>query len=332
MLRSLIRAIDNDERWSRRVRQGVTGALGVCSVGGLGLVEHALETRDRKALVEGDTFCVVGGRKVRYRWLGAGNAGPTVVLVNGLTGSLEQWRLVHDAVAREAPVLAYDRGGMGFSDPMGANDPEAQAEELAGLLNALGLEPPFVIVTYSASAMLASLFSLRHPDLAQGIAFLDPILPGYGYIAPRIFLSLMVQAFFGVMRLKAPSHYGGPPVTLADRKEQAVYARYPHWRATAEDGIRLGNWESSLLALPRFGDVRVGVLTTFDETLDYEKSAVELSRALAAKATGGTFFGVRAEHGPVDHDKLVTTAAGADVVVQFIRRIAHETRPKARAV
>jgi pimeloyl-ACP methyl ester carboxylesterase len=321
VIRTLIRAIDNDERLSRLVRRGVTGALGVCSAGGLGLVERALEARDRAALVEDDTFCVVGGRKVRYRWLGAGHAGPTVVLVNGLTGSLEQWRRVHDAIAREASVLAYDRGGMGFSDPMASNDPEAQAEELAGLLDALGLAPPFVIVTYSASALLASLFALRYPERTRAIAFLDPILPGYGYIAPRIFLSMMVQAFFGVMRLKAPSHYGGPPATAAERKEQAVHARYPHWRATAEDGIRLGNWESSLLALPRFGDVRVGVLTTFDEQLDYEKSAVELSRAFAAKATGGVFFGVRTEHGPVDHDKLVTSAAGAEVVVQFVRRI-----------
>jgi pimeloyl-ACP methyl ester carboxylesterase len=327
VLRALVRAIDGDERLSRWVRHGVTGALGVCSVGGLGLVEHALEVRDRAALVKDDTFCDVRGRKVRYRRIGAGQAGPTVVLVNGLTGSLEQWRLVQDALAQEVPVLAYDRGGMGFSDALAPNDAEAQAEELAGLLHSLGVEPPIVIVTYSASALLARLFALRHPDLVQGIVFLDPILPDYGYIAPRIFLSNVVQSFFGVLRLKASSYYGGPPVTLAEQKEQAVFARYPHWRATAEDGIRLGNWEARLLGLPPFGPVRVGVLCTFDEQLDYERAAVEKNRAFAGQAAQGTFFGVRVEHGAVEHSRLVTSADGADVVVNFVRRISREIAP-----
>jgi pimeloyl-ACP methyl ester carboxylesterase len=330
VLRTLVRAIDNDERLSRLVRYGVMGALGVCSVSGLGLVERALEVWDRAALIKDDTFCDVRGRRVRYRLLGAGRTGPRVVLVNGLTGSLEQWRLVQDALAQEAPVLAYDRGGTGFSDPMAPNDAEAQAEELAGLLHSLGLAPPFVIATYSASALLARLFALRHPDLVQGIVFLDPILPDYGYIAPRIFLSRLVQSFFGVLRLKASSHYGGPPVTLAEQKEQAIFARYPHWRATAEDGIRLGNWESRLMGLPRFGDVRVGVLCTFDEQLDYEKGAVTRNRAFAGQAAHGRFFAVRVEHGPVEHSKLVTSPAGAEIVVEFIRRISQDVRPMAR--
>ena len=330
MLRSLVRAIDNDERLVRLVSQGVSGALGVCSVGGLGLVEHALEARDLAALTSGDTFCVVRGRRVRYRKLCAERAGPSVVLVNGLTGSLEQWRIVQESLARESPVLAYDRGGMGFSDAMTPNDAEAQADELAGVLESTGLSPPFVVVTYSASALLASVFALRHAALVRSLVFLDPILPGYAYIAPRIFLSQVVKSFFGVLRFHARSHYGGPPASPEEAREHAVFARYPHWRATAEDGIRLGNWESKLLGLPRFGDLRVGVLSTFDEQLDYEKGAVDKSRALAAQSTRGTFFGVRREHGPVEHSRLVTRADGAEVVVNFIRRISRDASVELR--
>jgi pimeloyl-ACP methyl ester carboxylesterase len=243
-----------------------------------------------------------------------------VVLVHGLSGSLEEWRTVQERLAREVSVLAYDRGGMGFSDAMTPNDAEAQAEELAEVLRATGLEPPYVVVTYSASALLASLFALRYPEQVQALLFLDSILPDWGYLAPRFFVAHLVQSFFGVLRLKAPSEFGGAPATLDEKKEQAVYARYAHWIASTDDGVRLGNWESRLLGLPPFAGFPVGVLTTFDERRDYEKGCVDKSRLLAARA-GGTFASVREEHGPMSHHDLLTTAKGADVVAAFVRRI-----------
>jgi pimeloyl-ACP methyl ester carboxylesterase len=52
---------------------------------------------------------------VRYRLLGQGQAGPVVVLLGGMAGSIEQWDGVQMRVAGFATVLAYDRGGYGFS-------------------------------------------------------------------------------------------------------------------------------------------------------------------------------------------------------------------------
>jgi len=66
---------------------------------------------------------------------------------------------------------------------------------------------------------------------------------------------------------------------------------------------------------------------TFDEQLDYERAAVEKNRAFAGQAAQGTFFGVRVEHGAVEHSRLVTSADGADVVVNFVRRISREIAP-----
>src|ERR671934_2502158 len=57
----------------------------------------------------------IGGFRLHIQCVGTGS--PTVVLDAGLSGSSLDWSLVQPELGRTTRVCAYDRAGMGWSDP-----------------------------------------------------------------------------------------------------------------------------------------------------------------------------------------------------------------------
>src|SRR5437762_1680546 len=93
----------------------------------------------------------VGGHKLRMQVAGSGN--PTVVFEAGAGDRLEAWSDVFFDVARFTRVVAYDRAGLGQSEP-GA-EPRSftrYATELHTMLRRAGISPPFVLVGHSLGA------------------------------------------------------------------------------------------------------------------------------------------------------------------------------------
>src|SRR6266702_6672767 len=60
-------------------------------------------------------FVSLGGRRLHY--LAAGSGSPTIVLEAGLGVSSFEWALVFPRLAECSRVVAYDRAGMGRSEP-----------------------------------------------------------------------------------------------------------------------------------------------------------------------------------------------------------------------
>lgn len=68
-------------------------------------------------------FVDVGGHRLHLIRSGIGKKGPTVVLECGLFGCAANWGWIMRELSRSAPVVAYDRAGLGWSDPApGEND------------------------------------------------------------------------------------------------------------------------------------------------------------------------------------------------------------------
>jgi pimeloyl-ACP methyl ester carboxylesterase len=93
-------------------------------------------------------------------------AGPPLVLVNGLGGQLIGWRpeLVPALVERGFRVIRFDNRDVGLStwveDGYGLDD---MADDLAGLLDALGIEAAHVLGV-SLGGMIVQTFAIRHPQ------------------------------------------------------------------------------------------------------------------------------------------------------------------------
>ena len=89
------------------------------------------------------------GVRIHYQQVGE---GPDLVMVHGLTGNLAVWHLrIVPELSDRFRVLTYDLRGHGLSDtPPTGYSPDAMAEDLLGLLDALEIERPLIAVTASA--------------------------------------------------------------------------------------------------------------------------------------------------------------------------------------
>jgi pimeloyl-ACP methyl ester carboxylesterase len=287
-------------------------------------IEHMLELRDATKFTADDTFYAVGGRRIRYHLTGAGAPGPTLVLINGSSASLEQWSMVQAALGTDAPVLSYDRGGAGFSDPATAHDAKAEADELDQLLHCPGIRGPFVIVSYSSSSLMAIVFAAEHRDVVKGIVFVDPVLPSPAGVKSwrRIFWrsSLMnpLKAFFGITRMKAAiADRHAPPVSAMTQLSNAVLQSTHHWLADAQQSMSLdqsGVEAEAALATRPFATLPFGVLTTaVPSESEYLRAIFARQRSFAASSERSVF---RVLHG--DHSRLLNDPTLVAAVIDLI--------------
>jgi len=120
----------------------------------------------------------VDGRQVRVQALGLERrrpGTPIVVLEAGSTNSLDIWNQVVPGIAAVAPVVAYDRAGLGQSEWDGAPPTPAHSNRRLRLLLAeIGAEPPYLLVGFSWGGVLVHTFAGAHPREVAGLVFVDP--------------------------------------------------------------------------------------------------------------------------------------------------------------
>ena len=118
------------------------------------------------------------GRAVRVQAIGLESrrpGAPVVVFEAGATNSLEVWGGILPQVASMAPVVAYDRAGLGRSEWDGTNPtPRHVADRLRRVLLQIGANPPYVLVGFSWGGMLARYFAGYYPSDVVGLVFVDP--------------------------------------------------------------------------------------------------------------------------------------------------------------
>lgn len=114
----------------------------------------------------------VGGYRLHMHVEGEGS--PTVVFDAGAGGFGLVWELVRPAIAQMTRVVAYDRAGLGWSDPSPfPRRADVMAEELHALLTNGNVLGPFVFVGHSLGGPIARQFAARYPDEVAGLVMVD---------------------------------------------------------------------------------------------------------------------------------------------------------------
>jgi len=105
----------------------------------------------------------------------AGTGAPVVLFEAGIAASSLSWTHVQPAVARFTRACAYDRAGLGWSDP--ATRPrsvERMIVELRAVAAHAAPAEPVVLVGHSFGSFLALVYAMKYPSDVSGLVLLDP--------------------------------------------------------------------------------------------------------------------------------------------------------------
>jgi pimeloyl-ACP methyl ester carboxylesterase len=197
----------------------------------------------------------IGGRRLRMVRQGpAASPEPTVVFEAGAFGGAAEWAVIQDKIAPRLRSIAYDRAGLGFSDP-GPEPRDAQTvvDDLEALLAAAGEPGPYVLVAHSMAPIYAYAFALRHPAWVKGLVLVDatppesmsdPMVAGMirNFADSVSFASLTAaMGMNGFAQMMMGDDIGLPADARAEKAASFVSPRHNRWAAAeARDWLRNG--------------------------------------------------------------------------------------------
>lgn len=122
----------------------------------------------------------IGGRTLHLVCVGPSNTGrPTVIFEAGLGGDDRTWQAVMARLGSTDRGCAYDRAGIGPSQPAATpRTTEDQVKDLEQLLAVAGIHAPIVLVGFSLGGWNAMVYADRHPTDVVGLVLVDVRPPG----------------------------------------------------------------------------------------------------------------------------------------------------------
>jgi 3-oxoadipate enol-lactonase len=115
----------------------------------------------------------VNGTVLRYE-LRPGDSLATV-LIHEMGGALESWDAVWSLLPANQTVLRYDTRGAGLSEKLlDTPDIDSHVDDLAALLDRLGIMDPVVLAGVAVGAGIAIRFAARHPHRVHALIGMAP--------------------------------------------------------------------------------------------------------------------------------------------------------------
>jgi pimeloyl-ACP methyl ester carboxylesterase len=160
------------------------------------------------------TYVDIGGRRLRLVCAGppAGEK-PTVWMEAGAFGLAADWAAIQAKLgAKGLRSCAYDRAGMGWSDPgPKPRDSAAIVGDLEKLIAASGERGPFILMGHSMAGLHTRLFAGRNPDKIAGLVLIEATTPEQ---IDNPGTTRFLSAFTGISRLAAVSASLGTTLPL----------------------------------------------------------------------------------------------------------------------
>jgi len=195
----------------------------------------------------------IGGRKLRLVCEGPKSDKPVVWMEAGAFGLAADFAAIQEKLtAKEIRSCAYDRAGMGWSDPgPRPRDSLAIVEDLEKLIAASGERGPFILMGHSMAGLHTRLFAGRNPDKIAGLVLIEATTPEQ-IDSPNT--TRFLSAFTAISRVAAVSASLGTTLPLyraGDRiglpaqgsaEKRRAYVSGRHAR-TAENEV--ANWPRS---------------------------------------------------------------------------------------
>ena len=310
------------------------------------LYEQISRRRDRRFQPPGRLVDVDG---YRLHVTDEGQGGPTVVVISGAGDSSASWLTVRKAVAGFTRVLAYDRPGLGSSDPGPAPDPVGSVAELHTLLARVRAPGPYVLAGHSLGGLLARLYAIRYPEQVAGLVLIDSthefLKTDKRFLQGMAGIGMMIRFFramspFGLHRFLGNVLHIMPMYASERRyyQEQLTPAEYQQWASVANHNCtsaagvgEVGSIPAMLEAAnqqlktseaaPQFGDLPMAVLTN----PSFGDGWAEMHRELARRSTNSI-------HRISDRNGHSLQMPRPDLVIDAIRHVVDQVRSRSARV
>lgn len=121
------------------------------------------------------SFIEVNGAAIRYALSGSGPQ--TLVLFHELAGSLDSWGGLVPLLPAGLRVLRSDMRGSGMSEKLrGHLDMDLVCDDMAALLDALGIEGKVIVAGAAVGGAVAARFAVRHAARTKKLVLIGPAL------------------------------------------------------------------------------------------------------------------------------------------------------------
>jgi pimeloyl-ACP methyl ester carboxylesterase len=250
----------------------VLSTIGGLAALGIGWQQMAARA-DRDSIAPTGRMVVLGDRRMHIDCRGEGD-GPTVVLEAGLGGFSAYWAWVMAELSKTVRVCAYDRRGLGWTEPgEGIPDTITTIRTLNRLLDASRERAPYVLVGHGLGGAFARAYAARYRPQVAGAVLVDAMHPDQFQrmpeIARRQFADMRVNyrfaqviAHFGLMRLSSmAANMAGdlPPEARAAIRSFAALPR--HLDAAGDEVALLDESLTQARAVRTLGDLPLLVVT-----------------------------------------------------------------------
>jgi pimeloyl-ACP methyl ester carboxylesterase len=150
----------------------------------LGVAYQTIATElDKRNYAPRGQLYTVNGHQMHMICMGEGS--PAVILQAGASAESLWWYRVQNQLAEHTQVCAFDRPGMGWSEPVdGSRDALTIDAELHALVEEAGIAAPYVVVGHSFGSILTRIYTAQYPDEVTGIVLVDSQL-----VTPKHFAS-----------------------------------------------------------------------------------------------------------------------------------------------
>ena len=279
------------------------------------------------------TMFDIGGRRLHIVRAGPVESSlPLVVLEAGAFGFSADWSVVQDRLAAAGyPSLAYDRAGLGLSDPgPEPRDGAAIGADLEALLEKLAPRTPLILCGHSMAGLHVHRLAARKRERLVGVVLVDATTP---QSMRSKFVSVAIAQFGGVSRLAAwgagaglLKPFAGTPLgdriglhgDIAEEKRWAfgdaghnavAAAEVAEWPAAARQALEAGELDP---------DLPVAVILAGPADGRFGLKAMQSAPALASR------FGLVKHIADANHASMLAGPHAAVIVsgVEFVRAAA----------
>lgn len=313
-----------------RIRRGLSGLaitlLGLCGIGVI--YQAAAAANDRRSFPPPGQMVDIGGRRIHLVEMGQDRGRATVILEAGMASFSSNYYWVQSELAATTRVIAYDRAGLGWSDPPAApQDAYQSAEDLHAALAAAGIPGPYVVAGHSYGGLVVRAFADLYPDEVVGIVLIDASHPDQwahipmsrdGKFNGRGNLMFAFLARLGLVRalqLEKALYAGLPERPAAEMK--AILAKPESWQTSGETLLIWNERTRPQINQARsLGNLPLAVISVTEQPI-FGGVLTELQNELPTLSSNS----IHITEAGATHENLVTDQGHARVVAEVILQV-----------